>query len=150
MNGVTRSCPPTSPSHHVNHTPEKLAGSAKPESTKLPTPTLALIIVPGQSARQAKTTTWLGVSKGLADRAHRFNSKAVIKASIVLPPAIKQDVNSEPKVVALARNAPVAIAGHRPFPHNSKLASASPLGGHTGLALGWSEANVSAPLATRK
>ena len=97
---------------------------------------VALIIVPGRRVRQANKTTWDGPSNRCVDALNRFNSAAVISASSVLPPAIREDVDSEPKVVALARNAPAAIAGHSPFPHKRRLASASPLGGHTGLALG--------------
>jgi hypothetical protein len=97
---------------------------------------VALIIVPGTRVRQVNKITWGGSSNRCVDVFNRFSNVAVISASSVLPPAIKQDVDSEPKVVALARNAPAAIAGHSPFPHMRRLASASPLGGHTGLALG--------------
>src|SRR5262245_22017935 len=136
MNGVTSSLPPTSPSHHVSHMLVNFAGSAKPASTKLPTPMVALIIVPGRRVRQTNKTTWGGSSNSCVDTFKRFSSAAVISASSVLPPAISDDVNNEPKVVALAKNAPTATAGHNPFPHKRRLASASPLGGHTGLALG--------------
>ena len=111
-------------------------GSAKPVTTKLPTPMVALIIVPGRRVRQANKTTWDGPSNRCVDAVNRFSSAAVISASSVLPTAISEDAGSEPRVVTLARNAPAAIAGHSPFPHKRKLASASPLGGHTGLALG--------------
>lgn len=77
----------------------------------------------------------LAVSKVLVDTVHRFSSEAVISPSRVLPLAISEEVKSEPAVVELTRNAPAAIAGQRPFPHRRKLASANPLGGHTGLAL---------------
>jgi hypothetical protein len=115
---------------------ENFAGSAKPASAKLPTPMVALTIVPGRRVRQANKTTWGGPSNRGVDALNRFNSAAVISASSVLPPAIRVDVDSEPKVVAFATNAPAAIAGHSPFPHKRRLASASPLGAHTGLALG--------------
>src|SRR5262245_23030738 len=111
-----------------------MAGVTKPASTKLPTPMVALIIVPGTRVRTANKTTSDGPSNRRAF--NRFSSSAVISASSVLPPAIRADVDSEPKVVALVTNAPAAIAGHSPFPHKRRLASASPLGGHTGLALG--------------
>src|SRR5262245_916412 len=97
---------------------ENFAGSAKPASTKLPTPMVALIIAPGRRVRQANKTTWDGPSNRRADALNRVSSAAVISASSVLPPAITEVVDSEPKVVALARNAPAAIAGHSLFPHN--------------------------------
>src|SRR5262245_36522563 len=136
MNGVTSSWPPTSPSHHVSQMLDTFARSTKPSSTKPPTPIVALTIAPGRRVRQANKTTWDDPSNSCVDAFNRFISTAVISASSVLPNAMKEDVVSEPKVVALARKAPAAIAGHSPFPHKRRLASASPLGGHTGLALG--------------
>src|SRR5262249_4316131 len=136
MNGVTSSLPPTSPSHQVSQIPGNFAGSAKPASTKLPTPMVALIIVPGTRVRQVNKITWGGSSNRCVDVFNRFSNVAVISDSSVLPPAIKKEVDSDRKVVALAKNAPAAIAGHIPFPHKRRLASANPLGGHTGLALG--------------
>src|SRR5262245_64326058 len=116
--------------------PKNFAGSAYPVSTKLPTPRVALIIVPGMRVRQANKTTWSGPANRCVDAFNRFSSAAVISASSVLPPAIRDEVKSEPRVVALARNAPAAIAGQSPLPHKRRLASANPLGSHTGLALG--------------
>src|SRR5262245_44684703 len=105
---------------------------------------VALTIVPGTSAKTANMTTWSGVSKVFVDAVHRSSADAVISPSGVLPPPLGEGVTREPAVVTLARNAPAAIAGQSLFPHSRKLASANPLGGHTGLALGWPEASVSA------
>ena len=126
---------------HVSEPPrkpdaEEFCGLSKPAITRLPTPTVALIIVPGANAKPANRTTWSGVSKVFVDAVHRFSSEAVISPSSVLLHAIKEEVNSEPAVLALVRNAPAAIAGQSLFPHSRKLASANPLGGHKGLALG--------------
>jgi hypothetical protein len=64
--------------------------------------------------------------------------------------AIAMEVVIDPNVIVLARNAPLAMAGQTRFPHSRQDASASPLGGHTGLALGCSEATASPNLADRK
>ena len=77
-------------------------------------------------------------------------SQAVMAASRVLPAAIAADVAMLPKVVTLARNAPTAIAGHTRAPCNKRAAGASPLGGHTGLALGCRDASVRPALARAK
>jgi hypothetical protein len=45
--GATTNWPPTSPSHHVNQMSPNFDGSAYPASTRLATPTVALITVPG-------------------------------------------------------------------------------------------------------
>ena len=47
----------------------------------------------------------------------------MINTSSVLPPAIREEVNREPAVVALARNAPAAMAGQSPFPHSRNRAA---------------------------
>src|SRR5262249_33740965 len=107
-------------------------------------------IVPGASVNAAKAATREGVSKG-AVRAHHLSTReAVTTASRVFPIAIADDVAMDPKVVALAKNAPAAIAGHTQLPHSRQAASAQPLGGHTGLALGCSDATLRPNLATRK
>ena len=148
--GVTRSCPPRSPSHQVIQMSVTFDVSAWPPSTRLPTPIVAAIIVPGPTARLANLATPEGVSKVAEPPDHLSSSHAVRTASSVLPAAIAKDEAGEPNVVALAKNAPIAIAGHMRIPHSSKAASANPLGGHTGLALGCSDASASPSLASKK
>ena len=79
---------------HVSEPPrkpdaEEFCGLSKPAITRLPTPTVALIIVPGANAKPANRTTWSGVSNGFVVAVHRFNSEAVSSASRVLPHAIR-------------------------------------------------------------
>src|SRR5712691_3874798 len=62
--------------------------------------------------------------------------------SSVLPSAIAAEVEIDPAVVALAMNAPRKIAGHAGSPRNRTTASAKPVGGQIGLALGCSEARL--------
>ena len=64
--------------------------------------------------------------------------------------AIAMEVVIDPNVIALARNAPLAMAGQTRFPHSRQDASASPLGGQIGLALGCSDAAASPDLANRR
>ncbi len=59
-----------------------------------------------------------------------------VKASSVLPNAMTTDVVRVPAVVALAAKAPMKIAGQRRGPPSRTAASAMPLGGQIGLALG--------------
>src|SRR6185369_11761871 len=117
--------------------------SAWPPSTRLPTPMVAAIIVPGASARLANFATPVGVSKAAEPPDHLSSSQAVRTASSVFPAAMAKDEAGEPNVVALAKNAPMAIAGQMRIPHSSMAAKASPLGGHTGLALGCRDASAS-------
>ena len=56
------------------------------------------------------------------------------------------EVSSVPAVVALAAKAPMKIAGHIRKPPNSTAASARPVGGQIGLALGLIEAKPQAQL----
>ena len=55
-----------------------------------------------------------------------------------------------PAVVTLAAKAPMKIAGHRRGPPSSTAASARPVGGQIGLALGLIEASRSPSLASTK
>ena len=60
------------------------------------------------------------------------------------------EVVSDPAVVALAAKAPMKIAGHSRGPPSSTAASATPLGGQIGLALGLIEASIKPSLASTK
>ena len=60
------------------------------------------------------------------------------------------DVSSVPAVVALAAKAPTKIAGQIRKPASNTAASARPVGGQIGLALGLIEANRSPSLASTK
>ena len=70
--------------------------------------------------------------------------------SSVLPKAIRAEVSSVPAVVALAAKAPMKIAGQTLKPPSSTAASASPVGGQIGLALGLIEASCKPSLASTK
>jgi len=94
--------------------------------------------------------TRAGVAKGLSRVHHLLTSDAVNTPSSVFPTAIAMEVAIDPNVIALARNAPPAMAGQTRFPHSRQDASANPLGGQTGLALGCREASASPNLAKRK
>ena len=60
------------------------------------------------------------------------------------------EVASVPAVVALAAKAPMKIAGHIRKPPSSTAASARPVGGQIGLALGLTEASCNPSLASTK
>src|SRR5215472_4894592 len=94
--------------------------------------------------------TRAGVAKGLSRVHHLLTSDAVNTPSSVFPTAIAMEVAIDPNVIALARNAPPAMAGQTRFPHSRQNASANPLGGQTGLALGCTEATASPNLADRR
>src|SRR5262245_22920991 len=55
------------------------------------------------------------------------------------------DPASVPAVVKLTRNAPTKMAGATPLPYVSSAAIATPVGGHTADALGWSRPKNSRP-----
>ena len=74
--------------------------------------------------------------------ANRVTSQPPRSASSVLPLAIPSDVQADPAVVTLTRNAPAKSAGQTRYPSSSVAASAMPVGGHTVVALGCTEARV--------
>src|SRR5262245_18869750 len=107
-------------------------------------------MVPGASVRAAKIATRKGVSNVSVDVHHLLTSHAVTTASRVLPSAMALEVAIDPKVVAFAMSAPAPKAGQARLPQSRHAASASPLGGQTGLALGWSDAMASPSFASTK
>ena len=120
-----------------------LAQSAAPVSARLPTPIVALSIVPGRSATSANFATPPGVSNARRPLAHRLRRLALISASSVLPSATVEDVSSrlvEVKsvisLIALAANAPSRIAGQTRSPNTSMQPIAKPVAGQIGVALG--------------
>ena len=145
--GVTTRAPAVSPSHQVTQISAKSSQRARPATVSVTTPTEALITVAGPTQTSANFATRAGVVKVCAPPDHCMIRKPPASASIVLPSAIKADVANVPAVVALAANAPTRIAGHIRRPPNSTAASAMPVGGQIGLALGLTEANCKPSLA---
>src|SRR5437868_9938033 len=70
--------------------------------------------------------------------------------SRVFPMAIAADVAIEPAVVALIRNAASKIAGQTRYPNKRTAASAMPVGGHIGEALGLTDASDKPAFAETK
>src|SRR5687768_2014458 len=69
--GVRTTAPATLPSHHVNHIAPKFSRSAYPANHKLPTPTVALMRVPGPRPSSANFATPPGVSNVVGPPDHR-------------------------------------------------------------------------------
>jgi hypothetical protein len=51
-----------------------------------------------------------------------------------------REVRTVPKVVKFTMNAPQKMDGQNRRPRVSRVAIAIPVGGHTGVALGWTDA----------
>src|SRR5215472_1898358 len=98
---------PTGPPHlrAVNQMSPNFDGSAYPARARLPTPTVALMTVPGANVKPEKTTTRVGDPKGSRVH-HLLTSDAVSTPSRVFPMAIATEVAIDPNVIAPARNAP--------------------------------------------
>jgi hypothetical protein len=76
-------------------------------------------------------------------RANRRTRTAPTTASAVLPAAIPSEVAMAPATVTLTMKAPRKIAGHGRRPTMSRAASAHPVGGQMGVALGCRDATDS-------
>jgi hypothetical protein len=70
MTGVTTSAPATLPSHQVKAMAGKRTSSADPARMRLPTPSVALISVPGARHSSTNRATPLGLSKVLLPSDH--------------------------------------------------------------------------------
>ena len=97
--------------------------------------------VAGPTQTSANFATRDGVAKVSRPPDQRSIRKPPTTASSVLPSAMTAEVSSVPAVVALAAKAPIKIAGHMRRPPSSTAASAMPVGGQIGLALGLIEAS---------
>ena len=97
----------------------------------------ALRAVAGPMLTSANFATSTGVAKSRQPEHHRLIRKQPTMASRVLPDAIANDVAIVPAVVAFAINAAIKSAGQTRYPRNKVTARAKPVGGHTGLALGF-------------
>src|SRR5260370_22530735 len=82
----------------------------------------------------------LGHSNARRPLAYRMTRKAAMTASKVLPVEMPIEVRTEPAVVRLTRKAPAKMNGQKRKPSATSVAIAMPVGGHTGVALGWTEA----------
>src|SRR5262245_44679866 len=122
----------------------------KPPSHSDDTPIVALMSAAGPTAIRANFATLPEVSKVRRPAHHLSIRKPPTAASRVFPVAIASEVASEPAVVAFAIRAPANIAGQTRRPNSSTMASANPVGGQTGVALGLEEASWSPNLASRK
>ena len=138
--------PAASPSHHVSQIPPYCDSAAYPARVRLVTPMVALTVVLTSAASPAKAKMSRARSNAAAPRAYRVTRSDPATASSVLPAAMPRDVAAEPAVVMLTANAAAKMAGHTPRPRTSMAARAIPAGGHTGVALAWTEAKCSPTL----
>jgi hypothetical protein len=149
ITGVSTRAPARSPSHQVTQIGTKFAHAAEPARHSAPTPMVALSGVAMARQISANFATLSGVAKVSRPSDQRLTRAAPASASSVLPTAIAAAVAPVP-VIALTRYAPIAIAGATRYPRSSTAASAKPVGGQIGLALGCSEASAKPTLASRK
>src|SRR6516165_194880 len=135
MSGASRRLPATSASNQVA---QVAAGPAKPMSLDSTRPAVAvdeLMSAIGTTQTSAKRAAPAGIAK--ASRSpERSITQAPAAAASGTPTAIQHDAASELVVTAVAKNAPVTSAGHTRLPRNRMRASATPVGGHSVVAVG--------------
>src|SRR5262249_16041070 len=147
--GAMMTTPTASPSHQVIQIAPALAQGAKPARTSVPTPMVALTRVLTRAASTKKVITSCARANARRPEAKRVTRYVPSTASRVLPTAIPSDVETDPAVVTLARNAPTKIAGHIRVPRMRRAASAMPAAGQTGVALAWTNARRGPGVAAR-
>ena len=105
----------------------------------------------GRNAIREKRATPAGACKRVAAVRPALNQPSPDNvASSMLPKPIAAEVASEPAVVSLAANAATRIAGATRYPRSSTAASANPVGGQIGVALGLIEATSRPSFASAK
>ena len=103
-----------SPSHQVSQMGPKLDQRASPPRARLVTPNVALIAVLTTPASRTKRNVSIARSNAARPFAKRRTRYAPTSASSVFPAATPRHVATEPDVVMLATNAPMATAGQAP------------------------------------
>src|SRR5262245_7713586 len=106
--------------------------------------------VVARKLKSAKRATPAGAAKLSLPPDQRLASQAPVTASSVLPTPMAAAAAIAPWVVILARNAPSRIAGATRYPRSSTAASASPVGGQIGVALGLIDASARPSFASAK
>src|SRR5437660_1684053 len=139
-NGVKMRAPAVSPSHQVRQISPYWLHDANPLSVRLVTPNVAATAVLRIPPKNAKRRMSLAQSNARRPLAYRITRKDAMTASKVLPVAMPIEVRIEPAVVRLTRKAPAKMNGQKRRPRATSVAIAIPVGGHTGVALGWTEA----------
>ena len=148
--GATTRAPPASPSHQVNQTAPRFAGTARPARRSDIVPIVALTTVLRSVARNANLKTSCGRSKARDPFANAFTRCAPMIASSELPTAMPNDEGTSAVVVTFTRKAPIAIPGQTRRPIRSSAASAMPVGGHTAVVLVLTSARLSPNLPATK
>src|SRR6266851_2935007 len=139
-NGVKMRAPAVSPSHQVRQISPYWLHEANPLSVRLVTPNVAATAVLMAPAKNANRRMSLLHSNAWRPLAYRMTRKEAMTASKVLPVAMPIEVRTEPAVLRLTRKAPAKMDGQKRIPRATSVAIAIPVGGHTGVALGWTEA----------
>src|SRR5690348_4889647 len=137
--GATTRSPLASPSHQVIQTVPATPFAASPPAIKVATPMLALTEVL-TSAASVNFAMSGACSKTREPLANRFTSHAPTRPSRVFPVAMPSEVSAVPAVSAFTRNAPAKIAGQTRYPSSRNATSAIAVGGHTAVALGFTNA----------
>src|SRR5215831_7931458 len=130
-----------SPNHQVSQTAQNSCQNANLLKHNVITPIVALTSVLSMAPNRTNLKMFLVRSKARAPLANRITSLAPTNASSVLPVAIDRDVNTEPWVRMLTRNAPAKTPGQSRVPPSRSAAKAIPLGGQTTVALLLTSAN---------
>src|SRR5262245_7946652 len=104
---------------------------------------VAAIVDDGMTARIVKRRMFGIRSKAALLPANRIVTQAPATASSVFPRAIRMDAATEPDVVRLTTKAPIVTTGQVPRPYRSRVAMARPVGGHTAVALAFTNARSS-------
>ncbi|OKJ84813.1 hypothetical protein AMK32_12605 [Streptomyces sp. CB01883] len=130
--GVTTRTPMASPVHHTDQVGQKPAVLSAPETSRVVVPVVALTSIPVNAPRKIRPRTSRSRSSSLRNPARRSNRQEQTGAR-VFPAVIARTAGSDGPRPMLARNAPSATPGHTRLPRSSRLATAIPLGGHSGV-----------------
>ncbi len=130
--GVTTSTPIASPVHQTDHVGQNSSALSAPERARAPLPTVALISIPVSAPRKISPIASCRRSSSVRNPVRRSSAYEQTGAR-VFPSTMASTAGIDGPSGTLTRNAPSAIPGQTRRPRRSRLATAMPVGGHSGV-----------------
>src|SRR6266581_773642 len=150
ITGTTMSTPIPSPSHQTSHAGPNFNHGFTLVKYKVVTPAVAATLVLTTAPNMTSMRTSRTRPSDFWNPGRRRSKNAANKALEVFPAAIAIAAPWGMGVKKFTRNAALAMAGHIPYPHTSKAASAIPAGGQTGDTFPYVKGAASPSLPPRK
>lgn len=129
---MTSNTPIASPVHHTDHVGQNSSALSTPVRARVPLPIVALTSIPVNAPRKISASASGKRSNCLWNPVRR-SSAYEQRGAMVFPSTIASTAGIDGPSETLTRKAPSAIPGQTRGPRRSRVATAIPVGGHSGV-----------------